>query len=126
MTQVGDDAMTTTESSLVDRVLDEGFLAGDPFPALARLRDEAPVARHDATGAWVLSRHADVVAAARDPETFCSGKGILLMEIGADCARCSLSHSFHSQRRSSSEPGYSCKALRVYRVLRWASNPTPS
>ena len=84
MTQVGDDAMTTTESSLVDRVLDEGFLAGDPFPALARLRDEAPVARHDATGAWVLSRHADVVAAARDPETFCSGKGILLMEIGAE------------------------------------------
>lgn len=84
MTQVGDDAMTTTESGLVDRVLDEGFLAGDPFPALARLRAEAPVARHDATGAWVLSRHADVVAAARDPETFCSGKGILLMEIGAE------------------------------------------
>lgn len=84
MTQVGDDAMTTTESGLVDRVLDEGFLAGDPFPALARLRTEAPVTRHDATGAWVLSRHADVVAASRDPETFCSGKGILLMEIGAE------------------------------------------
>ena len=75
--------MTTTEGDLVARVLDEGFLAGDPFPTLARLRAEAPVARHDATGAWVLSRHADVVAAARDPETFCSGKGILLMEIGA-------------------------------------------
>ncbi len=73
----------TTDAGLVDRVLDEGFLAGDPFPALARLRTEAPVARHDATGAWVLSRHADVVTAARDPATFCSGKGILLMEIGA-------------------------------------------
>ncbi|MBN2624620.1 MAG: cytochrome P450 [Acidimicrobiales bacterium] len=68
---------------LVHRVLDDGFLAGDPFPDLARLRAEAPVAHHAATGAWVLSRHADVVAASRDPATFCSGKGILLMEIGA-------------------------------------------
>ena len=76
--------MTTTDPALVARVLDEGFLAGDPFPALARLRAEAPVARHDPTGAWVLSRHADVVAASRDPVTFCSGRGILLMEIGAE------------------------------------------
>ena len=68
---------------LVHRVLDDGFLAGDPFPDLARLRAESPVAHHAATGAWVLSRHADVVAASRDPATFCSGKGILLMEIGA-------------------------------------------
>lgn len=68
---------------LVNRVLDEGFLAGDPFPDLARLRADAPVARHAETGAWVLTRHADVTAASRDPATFCSGKGILLMEIGA-------------------------------------------
>jgi cytochrome P450 len=67
----------------VERVLDEGFLAGDPFPDLARLRAEAPVAHHAASGAWVLSRHADVVAASRDPATFCSGRGILLQEIGA-------------------------------------------
>jgi cytochrome P450 len=69
--------------ALVARVLDEGFLADDPFPDLARLRREAPVARHAATGAWVLARHADVTAAARDPATFCSGRGILLSEIGA-------------------------------------------
>lgn len=29
---------------LIGPVLDEGFLAGDPFPRLARLREEAPVA----------------------------------------------------------------------------------
>ena len=74
----------TTTDDLVARVLDEGFLAGDPFPDLARLRAEAPVARHAETGAWVLTRHADVTAASRDPQTYCSGKGILLMEIGAD------------------------------------------
>jgi cholest-4-en-3-one 26-monooxygenase len=71
---------TRAGADLVDRVLDEGFLAGDPFPDLARLRAEAPVARHAASGAWVLSRHADVVAASRDPATFCSGRGILLQE----------------------------------------------
>jgi cytochrome P450 len=71
-------------AALVSRVLDEGFLAGDPFPDLARLRAEAPVAHHAATGAWVLTRHADVTAASRDPQTYCSGKGILLMEIGAE------------------------------------------
>ena len=77
------DATTATPDDLVSRVLDEGFLAGDPFPDLARLRAEAPVARHAETGAWVFTRHADVVAASRDPATYCSGKGILLMEIGA-------------------------------------------
>jgi cytochrome P450 len=80
---VSDDTTTATASDLVARVLDEGFLAGDPFPDLARLRAEAPVAHHAETGAWVLSRHADVTAASRDPATFCSGRGILLQEIGA-------------------------------------------
>ena len=76
--------VSATADDLVARVLDEGFLAGDPFPDLARLRSDAPVARHDETGAWVFTRHADVTAASRDPQTYCSGKGILLMEIGAD------------------------------------------
>jgi cytochrome P450 len=81
---MGNDVTTATPGDLVSRVLDEGFLAGDPFPDLARLRAEAPVAHHAETGAWVFTRHADVVAASRDPGTYCSGKGILLMEIGAD------------------------------------------
>ena len=65
------DVTTSTQDDLVARVLDEGFLAGDPFPDLARLRAEAPVARHAETGAWVFTRHADVVAASRDPATYC-------------------------------------------------------
>jgi cytochrome P450 len=80
---VSDDMAGATTAELVDRVLDEGFLAGDPFPDLARLRADAPVAHHAETGAWVLSGHADVAAASRDPATFCSGQGILLQEIGA-------------------------------------------
>jgi len=38
----------------------------DPYPAFARLREEAPVAWSAATGQWVVSRHADVSALLRD------------------------------------------------------------
>jgi cytochrome P450 len=44
---------------------DPGFIA-DPYPALARLRDEAPVAWDERTNQWLVSRHADVNALLRD------------------------------------------------------------
>src|SRR3954452_7683780 len=61
-----------------------GFYAGDPFPHYARLRREAPVAWNAELGYWAISKHADVVAISRDPEAFCSGKGILTFEIGVE------------------------------------------
>ena len=44
---------------------DEAFVA-DPYPALARLRDQAPVVFDERTNQWLVSRHADVNAALRD------------------------------------------------------------
>ncbi len=44
---------------------DPDFVA-DPYPALARLRDEAPVAYDERTNQWLVSRFADVNAALRD------------------------------------------------------------
>ena len=44
---------------------DAAFVA-DPYPALARLRDEAPVVYDERTNQWLVSRHADVNAALRD------------------------------------------------------------
>ena len=68
---------------LTDPLLEDSFYAGDPFPQYARLRDEAPVAWNDTNGFWAVSRWDDVMAVSTDPETFCSGRGILVMEIGA-------------------------------------------
>jgi cytochrome P450 len=68
---------------LTDPLDEDSFYAGDPFPQYARLRDEAPVAWNDTTGFWAVSRWDDVMAVSTDPETFCSGRGILVMEIGA-------------------------------------------
>jgi len=79
--------MTSTPAGSEDLtapLLDPDFYAGDPFPLYARLRAEAPVARNQSLGFWVVSRHADVVTASRDPETFCSAKGIMVFEIGAE------------------------------------------
>ena len=48
----------------------------DPFGMYAALRDHDPV-HHAVDGDyWVLSRHADVFTAARDPETFSSAQGL--------------------------------------------------
>ena len=72
------------ETALTDALLDPAIYAGDPYPLYARLRSEAPVARNDTLGLWMVSRHDEVVAVSRDPGTFCSSKGIMTMEIGAE------------------------------------------
>jgi len=50
----------------------------DPYPAYARLRDEAPLYRNDERDFWALSRHADVAGAFRDPARFSSANGVSL------------------------------------------------
>jgi len=50
----------------------------DPYPFYARLRDEAPAYRNEALGFWALSRHADVLAAFKDPATFSNRHGVSL------------------------------------------------
>jgi cytochrome P450 len=50
----------------------------DPYPAYARLRDEAPLYRNDGLDFWALSRHADVAAAFRDTELFSNANGVSL------------------------------------------------
>lgn len=71
-------------TSLTDSLVDGDFYAGDPYPLYARLRREAPVAWCEAGGFWALSTHATVLRASTDPDTFCSRKGILAMEIGVE------------------------------------------
>jgi cytochrome P450 len=73
----------TDRASLVQQFDDPAFYAGDPYPAYAELRANDPLARHPG-GFRIVSRHADVLRISRDPETFCSGRGILLMDIGRD------------------------------------------
>lgn len=53
----------------------------DPFPAYRRLRDEFPCFWSPEAGMWVLSRHADIVTALNDWQTYSSAKGNLMTEL---------------------------------------------
>src|SRR5438045_9352495 len=41
------------------------------------MRRDSPVLWHDESQLWSIARHADVLRISRDPQTFCSGKGVL-------------------------------------------------
>ncbi|MFM8895591.1 MAG: hypothetical protein ACKOE2_09500, partial [Actinomycetales bacterium] len=64
----------------------EGFTldVDDPFRVFAELRSENPVAWNANGGFWVMSRHAECMQVSTKVDTFCSAKGILTFEIGAD------------------------------------------
>ncbi|MGA2835440.1 MAG: cytochrome P450 [Acidimicrobiales bacterium] len=105
------------ETVLTAPLLDPTFYAGDPFPLYARLRAEAPVARNDSLGLWMLSRHAEVVAVSRDPETFCSSKGIMTFEIGAEYpSPPTMMHTDppdHTRYRTLVQPGFRPSYMRA-------------
>jgi cytochrome P450 len=100
----------TADADLTAPLLDDDFYAGDPFPLYAQLRAEAPVAWSEAGGFWVVSSHADVITVSRDPDTFCSGRGILTMEIGAEYATPpTMMHTDppdHTRYRTLVQPGF--------------------
>jgi cytochrome P450 len=94
-----------------------GFYAGDPFPHYARLRREAPLAWNTELGYWAVSKHADVVSISRDPETFCSGKGILTFEIGVTYpSPPTMMHTDppdHTRYRKLVQPGFAPSRMRA-------------
>jgi cytochrome P450 len=96
---------------------DPEFWAGDPHPHLARLRREAPVAWNASRGYWALARHAEVMAVSRDGDTFCSGRGILTMEIGVTYPfPPTMMHTDapeHTRYRKLVQPGFSPRLMRA-------------
>jgi cytochrome P450 len=54
----------------------------DPYPIYRQLRDEAPAYYNEVHGFWALSRYDDVRAALLDHQTYCSGQGFTLEDIG--------------------------------------------
>jgi cytochrome P450 len=94
-----------------------GFYAGNPFPHYARLRAEAPLAWNAQLGYWAVSKHADVVTISRDPEAFCSGKGILTFEIGVEYpSPPTMMHTDppdHTRYRKLVQPGFAPTRMRA-------------
>jgi cytochrome P450 len=108
--------MSRPGSELAAALTDPELYADDPFPLYARLRAEAPVAWNEESGFWALSCHPEVQQVSTDPATFCSGKGILVQEIGAEYASPpTMMHTdppAHTRYRRLVQPGFKPTAVR--------------
>ncbi len=65
----------------------ETFINGQPFELFERLRKEAPIYWHEESlefepGFWALTKHEDIIAVSKDPQTFSSAVGGHLMTMG--------------------------------------------
>jgi cytochrome P450 family 142 subfamily A polypeptide 1 len=68
--------MTTVPSELTIGLTDGMFYGGDPFPAFAWMRDNAPAYYDDSSGVWGITRYADIKEISKDPDTFSNAGGI--------------------------------------------------
>src|SRR5262249_16089172 len=106
-----------THNSLTERLDEDAFYAGDPFPLFAQLRREAPVAWNAHKGFWALTKPADVMIVSKDPEGSCSGKGILTLEIGVEYpSPPTMMHTdppAHTRYRKLVQPGFSPSRMRA-------------
>ena len=59
---------------------DPDFYLADPHAAFRWMRECAPVYWCERARLWAISKHADIMHVSRNPETFCSGRGILIQE----------------------------------------------
>jgi len=55
---------------------DGTFYGGDPFPAFAWMRAEAPAYFDEMAGVWGITRYADIKEISKDPDTFSNAGGI--------------------------------------------------
>ena len=101
---------------LTDALLDLQTYAGDLHAALTPLRERAPLAWNATRGFWAVTRHAGVSEASSDPGRFCSGRGILVEEIGTTYdSPPTMMHSDppeHTRYRTLVRPGFTHAAVR--------------
>src|SRR5262245_23690205 len=66
---------------LPDYALDDpDFYLDGVDESYRRLRREAPVYWCQRAGFWALSKHADIQLVSKDPQLFCSGRGVLVKD----------------------------------------------
>jgi cytochrome P450 len=110
--------MSRPGTELAAPLTDPAFHAADTSAHYASMRAEAPVAWNEELGFWALSRHADVLAVSRDPATFCSSQGILLMDIERDLpelpgALLSVDPPEHQRYRRLVQPAFAPSRMRA-------------
>ena len=82
----GTDRDDRTHEPLTDQFLGVELSVDDANQLYAELRAKGRMLWNASQGFWVAPCHAEVMAVSTDPDTYCSGKGILTFEIGAEYA----------------------------------------
>ncbi len=86
MTAVESDRADRTHEPLTDQFMGVELSVDDASQLYADLRSKGRLLWNATQGFWVAPHHAEVMQVSTSPDTFCSGKGILTFEIGADYA----------------------------------------
>jgi cytochrome P450 family 142 subfamily A polypeptide 1 len=68
--------MTRPPAELGIDLMSGAFIGGDPYPAYAWMRREAPVFYDEKNDLWGIARYRDLKAVAADPETFSNAGGV--------------------------------------------------
>ena len=101
--------MTDAAAPRID-LLDGAFYAGNPFPAFAWMRRNAPAYYDEPNDIWGITRYEDVRAIGQDPQAFSSAEGsrpdvVLPMMIDMDAPE-------HRRRRRLVSAGFTPQAVR--------------
>jgi cytochrome P450 len=96
------------------RPFDPTFLVGDPYPVFEMLRRDDPVHRVS-DGVWALLKHADISEVSRNPDAFCSGRGVLpndrSRQVSADHSILFMDPPEHLRHRRLVSPGFHPRRL---------------
>ncbi len=117
MTDVAAARAGRTHEPLTDQFMGVEFSVDDARAFYAELRAKGRLLWNETQGFWVAPHHAEVMAVSTDPATYCSGKGIITFEIGAEYATPpTMMHTDppdHTRYRSLVQPAFGRRVVRT-------------
>ncbi len=117
MTDVAATRADRTHEPLTDQFMGVELSVDDAMAYYAELRAKGRLLWNATQGFWVAPHHAEVMAVSTDPATYCSGKGILTFEIGAEYATPpTMMHTDppdHTRYRSLVQPAFGRRVVRT-------------
>ena len=117
MTDVAAARAGRTHEPLTDQFMGVEFSVEDARTFYAELRTKGRLLWNATQGFWVAPHHAEVMAVSTDPATYCSGKGIITFEIGAEYASPpTMMHTDppdHTRYRSLVQPAFGRRVVRT-------------
>lgn len=95
-------------------ILDPNFSVGDPYPAYAWLRENAPVCWDEKNQLWLVSKYDDIVHVSRNPKIFSSAQGVM-PDSDTLISIVSIDDPRHAQLRGLIQRGFTPRMVKTLR-----------